>query len=148
MQHSRYPWLIGLILLSLFLFLSWKTPQTVMKAITDPFFTDSPQLTIQKFWNFLDSRQIDLAGGLIRNEGTPIEGIDLVSELKKTVEEDALLKLQKVEFLDLRNPQAVIVKVSWGSSLHKVQTKMYCFDVRKTNLGWRIQGIKIINNLS
>lgn len=148
MQHSRYPWLIGIILLSLFLFLSWKTPQTVITAMTDPFYSDSPQLTIQKFWNFLDSRQVDLAKGLIRNETTPSEGIDLVSELKKIVEEDALLKLKKVEFLDLSNPQAIIVKVTWSSSLHKVQTKMYCFDVRKTNLGWRIWEIKIINNLS
>ncbi|MDD2234086.1 MAG: hypothetical protein PHV03_04100 [Desulfitobacteriaceae bacterium] len=148
MQHSRYPWLIGIILLSLFLFLSWKTPKTVITAIANPFFSDSPQLTIQKFWNFLDSRQIDLVEGLIRSEGTPIEGRDLVSELKKIVEEDALLKLQKVEFLDLRNSQAIIVKVTWSSSLNEAQTKMYCFDVRKTNLEWRIWGIKMFNNLS
>jgi hypothetical protein len=148
MQHSRYLWLIGVVLLSLFLILSWKTPQTVMTSMSDPFYSDSPQLTIQKFWNFLDLRQVDLAKGLIKNEGTSIDGIELVYEWERIVEEDALLKLQKVEFLDLRNPQAVVVKVIWNSSPEKVQSKIYSFDVRKTNQGWRIWGIKQINNLS
>jgi hypothetical protein len=148
MQHSRYLWLIGIVLLSLFLFLSWKTPQTVMTAMVDPFYSNSPHLTIKKFWNYLDSRQVDLAKGLIRNEGTQIKGIDLVNEWEKLVEEDALIKLQKVEFLDLRNPQAVIVKVTWSSSLNEGQTTMYSFDVRQTNQGWRIWGVKQINNLS
>jgi hypothetical protein len=148
MQHSRYLLLIGVVLLSLFLILSWKTPQSVMTSMTDPFYSNSPQITIQKFWNFMDLRQADLAKGLIRNEGTPIKGMDLVYEWERIVEEDALLKLQKIEFLDLRNPQAVIIKVTWSSSLHEGQTTMYSFDVRQTNRGWRIWGIKQINDLS
>lgn len=147
MQHSRYFWLIGFVLLSFFLILSSKTPQAVITAMTDPFYTNSPQSTIQRFWNFLDSRQVDLAKGLITNEGAPIKGMDLVYEWERIVEEDALLKLKKVKFLDLRNPQAVIVKVIWSSSPNKVQTTMYSFDVRQTNQGWRIWGIKQINYL-
>ncbi len=76
------------------------------------------------------------------------KGIDLVYEWEMIVKDDALLKLLKVEFLDIRNPQAVIVKVSWSSALNKVQTTMYSFDVRQTNKGWRIWGIKKINDLS
>jgi hypothetical protein len=148
MQHSRYLWLTGVVLLSFFLILTFNTPQVVMTAMTDPFYANSPQVTIQKFWNFLDSRQVDLARGLITNEETQIKGIDLVYEWEMIVKDDALLKLLKVEFLDIRNPQAVIVKVSWSSALNKVQTTMYSFDVRQTNKGWRIWGIKKINDLS
>ncbi|HWQ71789.1 MAG TPA: hypothetical protein VN370_05645 [Desulfitobacteriaceae bacterium] len=148
MQHSRYLWLTGVVLLSFFLILTFNTPQVVMTAMTDPFYANSPQVTIQKFWNFLDSRQVDLARGLITNEETQIKGIDLAYEWEMIVKDDALLKLLKVEFLDIRNPQAVIVKVSWSSALNKVQTTMYSFDVRQTNKGWRIWGIKKINDLS
>ncbi len=148
MQHSRYVWLTGIIALCLFLTLSWKTPQAVMTALADPSYSDSPQTTVQRFWNFLDSRQVDLAKGLLKNDGTPINGINLLNEWAKVVEQDALLRLQRVEFLNLRNPEAVIVKVTWSSSLRQVQTAMYSFDVRRTNQGWRIWQIKQINDLS
>ncbi|MHB8124819.1 MAG: hypothetical protein ACYDEJ_04100 [Desulfitobacteriaceae bacterium] len=148
MKQSRYVWLIGVILFCLFLTISWKSPQVVITALADPFYSDSPQITIQRFWNFLDSRQVDLARGLLKNESTPISGINLLNEWEKVVEQDALLRLQRVEFLDLRNPQAVIVKVSWSSSLHQVQTATYSFDVRRTNQGWRIWAIKQINDFS
>lgn len=148
MQHSRYVWLTGIISLCLFLTLSWKTPQAVLSALADPSYSDSPQITVQRFWNFLDSRQVDLAKGLLKNDGAPTSGISLLDEWKKIVEQDALLRFQKVEFLDLRNPQALIVKVTWSSSLRQVQTAMYSFDVRRTNQGWRIWQIKQINDLS
>lgn len=148
MRHSRYVWIIGVALLCLFLTISWKTPQAVITAITDPLYSDSPQLTIQRFWNFLDSRQVDLAKGLIKNDNTPVSGINLIDELEEVVEQDPLLKIQKIEFFDVRNPQSIIVKVTWRSSLHNVQTAMYSFDVRRTNQGWRIWAIKQINNIS
>ncbi|MFZ3101055.1 MAG: hypothetical protein WA131_03385 [Desulfitobacteriaceae bacterium] len=148
MQHSRYVWLIGIIVLCLFLTLSWKTPQAVMTALADPSYSDSPQITVQRFWNFLDSRQVDLAKGLINSDGATTNRISLLYEWEKVVEQDALLRLQKVEFLDLRNPQAVIVKVTWSSSLQQVQTAMYSFDVRRTNQGWHIWQIKQLNDLS
>ncbi len=148
MQHSRYVWLTGIITLCLFLTLSWKTPQAVVTALADPSFSDSPQITVQRFWNFLDSRQVDLAKGLLRNDGTPSAGMNLFNEWAKVMEQDALLGLQKVEFLDLRNPEAVIVKVTWRSSSQQVQSAIYSFDVRRTNQGWRIWQIKQTNDLS
>ncbi len=147
MQHSRYVWLIGIISLCLFLTLSWKTPQAVITALADPSYSDSPQITVQRFWNFLDSRQVDLTKRLISSDATTTS-VSLLYEWEKVVEQDALLRLQRVEFLDLRNPQAVIVKVTCSSSLQQVQTAMYSFDVRRTNQGWRIWQIKQIYDLS
>lgn len=148
MQNSRYVWLTGIITLCLFLTLTWETPQVVFSALADPSYSDSPQITVQRFWNLLDSRQIDLAKGLFDNDGQHSEGINLLDEWENIVQKNALLGLQRVEFLDVSNPKAVVVKVTWSSSLHEIKTAFYSFDVRRTNRGWRIWAIKQVNDLS
>ncbi len=94
MQHSRYLWLTGVVLLSFFLILTFNTPQVVMTAMTDPFYANSPQVTIQNL-EFSGLKTGRSGQGLITNEETQIKGIDLVYEWEMIVKDDALLKLLK-----------------------------------------------------
>ena len=149
MRHSRYVWLLGLSLFCLITILTFKTPQTVITALADPHYGSSPQMTIQHFWKLMDLRQTDLARELlVLPEGSLDEKEFTTWETR--LNKDPLLSLQKVQFMnsEMGPLQATIVRVSWTSSVQEAQTFTFSFHLVQNEKGWRIQGIKQINDLS
>ncbi|MDA8220321.1 hypothetical protein [Desulfosporosinus sp.] len=149
MRQSRYVWLIGISLLCLMTIVVLKTPQAVISTLADPQYGNSQRTTIRQFWNYMDLRQIDLARDLVRlPKGSADESEFKVWET--LMNKDPMLSLQKVEFMnpDLDSSQDIIVRVSWTSSLEKVQQATFSMSLAKTEKGWQIQGIKQINDLS
>ena len=149
MRHSRYVWLLGLSLFCLITILTFKTPQTVITALADPHYGNSPQMTIQHFWKLMDLRQTDLARELlVLPEGSLDEKEFTTWETR--LNKDPLLSLQKVQFMnsEMGPLQATIVRVSWTSSVQEAQTFTFSFHLVQNEKGWRIQGIKQINDLS
>jgi len=149
MRQSRYLWLIGISLFCLVTIIVFKTPQAVISTLADPQYGNSPRLTIQQFWKLMDLRQTDLARDLLI---LPKGSLD-ESEFKaweSRMNTDPMITLQKLEFMnpDLDSSQDVIVRVSWTSSVQKVQQAMFSMNLVQTEKGWRIQGIKRINDLS
>jgi len=65
MRYSRYVWFLGLSLFCLITIIAVRTPQTVISALADPYYGNSPQQTIQHFWQLMDLRQTDLARDLL-----------------------------------------------------------------------------------
>ncbi|SHH88745.1 hypothetical protein [Desulfosporosinus lacus] len=149
MRQSRYVWLIGISLLCLITIVILKTPQAVISTLADPQYGNSQRTTIQQFWKYMDFRQIDLARDLLSlPKGSADESEFKVWEI--LMNKDPMLSLQKVEFMnpDLDGSQDIIVRVSWTSSLEKVQQATFSMSLAKTEKGWQIQGIKRINDLS
>ncbi|MCO1600407.1 hypothetical protein [Desulfosporosinus nitroreducens] len=149
MRQSRYVWLIGISLLCLMTIVVLKTPQAVISTLADPHYGNSQRTTIQQFWKYMDLRQIDLARDLVSlPKGSADESEFKVWET--LMNKDPMLSLQKVEFMnpDLDSSQDIIVRVSWTSSLEKVQQATFSMSLAKTEKGWQIQGIKQINDLS
>ena len=149
MRQSRYLWLLGISFFCMVTIITLKTPQTVISTLADPQFGSSPRTTIQQFWKLMDLRQTNLARDLI----LVVQGSADENEFKaweSRLNGDPLLSLQKVEFMnsELDGSQAIIVRVSWTSSVDKVQQAMFSMSLKQTEKGWRIQGIKQINNLS
>ncbi|GAB6151838.1 hypothetical protein JCM17380_05880 [Desulfosporosinus burensis] len=149
MRQSRYLWLLGLSFFCMVTIITLKTPQTVISTLADPQFGSSPRTTIQQFWKLMDLRQTNLARDLIM----VVQGSSDESEFKaweSRVNGDPMLSLQKVEFMnsELDGSQAIIVRVSWTSSVEKVQQAMFSMSLKQTEKGWRIQEIKQINDLS
>ncbi len=149
MRHSRYVWLLGLSLFCLITILTFKTPQTVITALADPHYGNSPQMTIQHFWKLMDLRQTDLARELLV---LPLGSLDEkeFTTWETRLNKDPLLSLQKVQFMnsEMGPLQATIVRVSWTSSVQEAQTFTFSFHLVQNEKGWRIQGIKQINDLS
>lgn len=146
MQISRSFWLIVIGLFCVLGITAWETPRVVVSALADPYYSDSPQMTVQHFWQYLDSRQTNLARGLLVDQGSSISNKE-IDVWQHRLESDAFLTLQKMVFLDTRNPNALIVQVFWSSPGEK-QTITYSFDIRQTVNGWRIQELKRLSNLS
>lgn len=149
MRQSRYVWLLGISLFCLVTLIVLKTPQAVISTLADPQYGSSPRSTIQQFWKLMDLRQTNLARDLvILSQGSADESEYKVWESR--LNKDPMLSLQKVEFMnsDIDGSEAVIVRVSWTSSIQKVQQAMFSMSLKHTEKGWRIQGIKRINDLS
>jgi len=148
MRHSRYVWVLGLSLFCLITIIALKTPQTVISALADPHYGDSPQQTIQHFWQLMDLRQTDLARDLlIIPEGSldQKEFTDWETRLNK----DPLLSLKKLEFMnsDSSISQEVVVRVFWTSSIEDVQYVTFSINLKQSEKGWRIERIKRMNNI-
>lgn len=137
MQRSRYLWILGIALLCLAGILAWKSPGTVMSALAHPEYADSPRATVQHFWNLLDSREMAIAEEMV----APGKSVELQA-LTQLLEKNPLLSLQKVEFLDTTNPQAVVVRVFWLSPPKDVESQKYVFDLEQYERGWRIISCK------
>lgn len=149
MRHSRYVWLLGLSLFCLIAIIALKTPQTVISALADPYYGNSPRATIQHFWKLMDLRQTDLARDLlILQEGSLDE--NEFKAWETMLNKDPLLSLQKVEFLnsDSVTSQAVVVRVSWTSPVQEAHQVTFSINLKQTEKGWRIQRIKRMNDLS
>lgn len=149
MRQSRYVWILGISLFCMMTIIVLKTPQAVISTLADPQYGNSPRSTIQLFWKLMDLRQTDLARDLLI---LPKGSLD-ESEFKaweSRLNKDPMLSLQKVEFMnsDLNSSQNVIVRISWTSSVQKVQQSMFSMNLVQTEKGWQIQGIKRKNDLS
>lgn len=149
MRQSRHVWLIGISLLCMVTLVVLKTPQTVISTLADPQYGKSPRTTIQQFWKLMDLRQSNLADDLLILE----PGSEDENEFKAWVsilKNDPMLSLQKVEFMNSNSDgsQAIIVRVSWISSVQKVQHAMFSMSLTQRENGWRILGFKRINDLT
>jgi len=148
MRQSRYVWLLGISLFCLVTLIVLKSPQAVISTLADPQYGSYPRTTIQQFWKFMDLRQTNLAQDLVileQGSADEREFKNWVSMLNK----DPMLSLQKVEFMnpEVDGSQAVIVRVSFISSIQKVQQAMLSMSLKQTDKGWRIQGLKRMGDL-
>lgn len=149
MRQSRYLWFLGISLFCLVTIVVLKTPQAVMTTLADPQYGSSPRTTIQQFWKLMDLRQTDLARDLIIvTQGSVDEGEFKAWESR--LNKDPMLSLQKVEFMssELDGSQAIIVRVSWMSSVQKAQHALFSMKLEQTEKGWRIEEFMRINDLS
>ena len=149
MRQSRYVWLMGISLFCLVTLVVLKTPQTVISTLSNPQYGNSPRSTIQHYWNLMDLRQTDLAHDLLSKPvGSSDENEFRAWETR--LNKDPMLSLQKVEFMnsDSGISQAVVVRVTWTSTVQGEQQVTFSINLKQTENGWRIQQIKQINNLS
>lgn len=147
MRYSRYVWFMGLSLFCLISIIAFKTPQTVISALADPHYGDSPQKTVQHFWQLMDHRQTDLARDLlILPEGSLDQKEFIAWETR--LNKDPLLSLQKLEFMnsDPAISQGVVVRVFWTSSIEDVQDVTFSINLKQLEKGWRIDQIKRLSN--
>lgn len=147
MRNSRFVWFLGLSLFCLVAIIALKTPQTVVSALADPHYGDSPQQTIQHFWKLMDVRQTDLAGELLMTPESSLEQNEFKAWEAK-LNTDPLLSLQKLEFMnsDAALSQGVVVRVYWTSPIEDVQYVTFSMNLKQSEKGWRIERIKKINN--
>lgn len=147
MKYSRYVWFLGLSLFCLISIIAFKTPQTVISALADPNYGGSPQKTVQHFWQLMDLRQTDLAHDLLVVPEGSLDQKEF-NEWETRLNKDPLLSLQKLEFVnsDPALSQAVVVRVFWTSTIEKVQYVTFSINLKQSEKGWRIEGIKRINN--
>ena len=147
MRYSRYVWFLGLSLFCLVTIIAFKTPQTVISALADPHFGNSPQKTIQNFWQLMDHRQTELARNLLI---MPKESLDQkeFKEWETRLNKDPLLSLQKLEFMnsDSAASQGVVVRVFWTSPIEDVQYVTFSINLKQSEKGWRIEAMKRMNN--
>lgn len=143
MRYSRYVWFLGLSLFCLITLIAVKTPQTVISALADPHFGDSPQKTIQHFWQLMDHRQTDLARDLLVMPEGSLDQKEF-QEWETRLNKDPLLSLQKVVFMnsDSGIAQGVVVRVFWTSSIEEVQSVTFSINLKQTEKGWRIERLK------
>jgi len=127
----------------------FKTPEAVISTLADPQYGSSPRTTVQQFWKYMDLRQTNLARDLIiLPEGSADE-----SEFKaweSLMNKDPLLSLQKVEFMnpEVEGSKEVVVRILWTSSVEKELQAVFTMNLAQTENGWKIRGIKRINDLS
>ena len=148
MRYSRYVWFLGLSLFCLITIIAFKTPQTVISALADPHYGDSPQKTIQHFWQLMDLRQTDLARDLLIMPEGSLEQKEF-REWETRLNKDPLLSLQKLEFMnsDLAISQGVVVRVFWTSAIEDVQYVTFSINLKQSEEGWCIERIKRMNNI-
>lgn len=148
MRHSRYVWLFGITLMCLIGITAWKSPQAIMVALTEPKYADSPRVAVQRFWGYLDSRQLDLATELlIPKEMNPL-GKHEVELWEDRVERNPLITLKKLEFVDPSSPNMITVRVEWSSPLNEKIIETYMMETRSTPEGWKITQIKKMSEQS
>ena len=148
MRYSRYVWFLGLSLFCLISIIAFKTPQTVISALANPHYGDSPQKTIQHFWQLMDLRQTDLARDLlIMSDGTSEQ--KEFKEWETRLNKDPLLSLQKLEFMnsDSTIAQGVVVRVYWTSPIENVQYVTFSINLKQSEKGWCIEKIKRLDNI-
>lgn len=138
MRNSRYMWLTLIALICLGGIMAWQTPQVVMTSLIDPEYSDSPQTAIQHFWGYLDSRQIDLAQGLLLEPATPVVKQEL-AQWQDMMKNDPFVSLKKVEFLSTGTTGSVRTRVYWTARTDKILTVNYDFVMVKIAQGWRIK---------
>lgn len=148
MRYSRYVWFLGLSLFCLVTIIAFKTPQSVISALADPHFGDSPQKTIQHFWQMMDLRQTDLARELLILPEGSLDQKEF-AEWETRLNKDPLLSLQKLVFMnsDSAISEGVVVRVYWTSPIEAVQYVSFSMNLKQTEKGWRIVGIKRMNNI-
>lgn len=142
MRHSRYLWLLMIIVSCLVVVIAWKTPQSVVSAMAQPQFTDSPRVAVQRFWDCLDNRQLELADQLILSQELSPLGIQEVENWKELVEKNPFVSLKNLEFLSVSSPKDMMVRVSWASSLQDDVIVTYAIETQSTSEGWKISQIK------
>ncbi len=147
MRYSRYVWFLGLSLFCLVTIVAFKTPQTVISALADPHYGDSPQKTIQHFWQLMDHRQTNLALDLLMPEG-PLDEKEF-REWETRLNQDPLLTLQKLEFMnsDSEISQGVVVRIYWTSPIEDIKFVTFSINLRQSEKGWRIVRMKQIDNV-
>jgi len=148
MRYSRYVWFIGLSLFCLITIIAFKTPQTVISALADPHYGDSPQKTIQHFWQLMDLRQTDLARDLLIMPEGSLDQKEF-REWETRLNKDPLLSLQKFEFMnsDSAISQGVVVCVFWTSPIEDVEYVTFSINLKQSEKGWRIERLKRMNNI-
>ncbi|EGW38120.1 hypothetical protein [Desulfosporosinus sp. OT] len=150
MRHSRYLWLLGLSVFCLITIITFKTPQTVISALADSHYRNSPRSTIQQFWSLMDLRQTDLARDLLSLPTGSLDENEFIA-WQTMLNKDPLLTLQKVEFMnsdqDSLSSQTVVVRVYWTSPVQDVQNVTFSMNLKQAEKGWRIERIKRISNL-
>lgn len=144
MRHSRYLWFVMIIMSCLVIIIAWKSPQKVVSAMVQPQFADSQRVVVQRFWDCLDNRQLDLVDQFISGKEISPMGKHEIENWKSLVEKNPLLSLQKLEFLSSSTPQAVVIRVSWTSPLKENVTATYSMETRSTSSGWKISQIQKI----
>ncbi|MFZ3131117.1 MAG: hypothetical protein WA125_08470 [Desulfosporosinus sp.] len=148
MRYSRYVWFLGLSLFCLITIIAVKTPQTVISALADPHYGNSPQQTIQHFWQLMDLRQTDLAHALLMMPEGSLDQKEF-REWETRLNKDPLLSLQKLEFMnsDPARSQGIVVRVYWTSPIEDVQYVTFSINLMQSEKGWRIERIKRMNNI-
>jgi len=145
MARSRYVWLMGITLICLLGLVAWKSPQTVMVALTQPEYADSPRAAVQRFWGYLDTRQLELAEQmLIMNELNPL-GKKEFEDWKDKVINNPLIGLKKLEVADSSQPHVLMVNVEWSSTLKEKIVDTYIMETKETDEGWKIIQIQKFN---
>lgn len=142
MRHSRYVWLMGITLMCLIGITAWKSPQAVMVALAEPQHADSPRVAVQRFWGYLDSRQLELADQLLIPKQLNPLGKHEVEQWVARVEQNPLITLKKLEFVDSQLPNVIMVKVEWSSPLKDKISETYAMETQSTPEGWKIVQIQ------
>lgn len=144
MRHSRYLWFLVIILGCMVVMMAWKTPQTVVSAIAQPQFADSPRVAVQRFWDCLDKRQLELAEQFLLSQDLSSFGKQEVEIWKEQVEKNPFLSLKKLEFLNSSSEQEMMIRVFWTSPLKEDLSASYAIETKATSEGWKISQIKKI----
>ncbi|WP_434512618.1 hypothetical protein [Desulfitobacterium sp. AusDCA] len=142
MRHSRYLWFVMIIMSCLVTIIAWKSPQNVVSAMAQPQFADSPRVVVQRFWDCLDTRQLDLVDQFLSGKEMSPTGKHEIENWKSLVEKNPLLSLQKLEFLSSSSPQSILIRVSWTSPLKENVTATYAMETQSTSSGWKISQIQ------
>lgn len=148
MRNSRYVWLLGISLICLLTISAWKSPQAIMVALTQPHYADSPQAAVQRYWGYLDSRQLDLAQKLLLPRQMNPLGKHEVEVWEDRVEQNPLINLKKLEFLNSENPKLITIKVEWSSALQEEIKETYVIETQSTLEGWKIVQIQKLGDQS
>lgn len=144
MRHSRYLWFLMIIMSCLAVMIAWETPQTVVSAMTKPQFADSPRVAVQRFWDCLDTRQLELADQFLLSQDMSPHGKDEIKQWKELVQKNPFLSLKKLELLNSPSQQNMLIRVSWASPLNENLTATYAIETQSTPDGWKISQIKKI----
>jgi len=120
----------------------------VISALADPHFGDSPQKTVQHFWQLMDLRQTDLARDLLVLPEGSLDQKEF-GDWETRLNKDPLLSLQKVVFMnsDSGISQGVVVRVFWTASTAEVQSVTFSINLKQTEKGWRIERLKRMNDV-
>ncbi|SHN82399.1 hypothetical protein [Desulfitobacterium chlororespirans] len=138
MARSRYVWIMGITLVCLLGIVAWKSPQSVMVSLTQPHYADSPQAAVQRFWGYLDTRQLELAEQLLMDKELNPLGQQEFELWKAQVKNNPLISLKKMELADSPQPNSVLVNVEWTSPVKDKIVQTYVMETRATSEGWKI----------
>ncbi|ACL21049.1 hypothetical protein DesLBE_0322 [Desulfitobacterium sp. LBE] len=138
MARSRYVWIMGITLVCLLGIVAWKSPQSVMVSLTQPHYADSPQAAVQRFWGYLDTRQLELAEQLLMAKELNPLGQQEFELWKAQVKNNPLISLKKMELADSPQPNSVLVNVEWTSPAKEKIVQTYVMETQATSEGWKI----------